>query len=566
MRVIVATAGIVAASRLGSGANATAQALAFASAGLYVSAQMCAEPEVREVCVCKHYTSAGYLCSRCKPDETGKATTWGVGCSLPCPTMCVHGCDFEGNCLTADGETERCPLNCETQDRDRQGPYRILGGKRGCLNTFGHCESCKEEYYGLRCGNPCPSNCGKSPEGYCDRAGMCYRCKVGYYGDQCENDCPDACPQCMMKAGLFEGQMLEAGQCTQQCSGNLWGKSCQNSCPVNCAFTNGPDKPSCDRAAGHCSACINDEWWGPNCDKQCPDGCASGKCNQQDGSCIGDCKTGVWGARCSTKCPLNSKEGTSCAKATGLPTACRETYFPQLNTKTDRGECAQCPADCRDGRCRPDGTCEACEDGFFGTHCHKECEATCQDTCDIETGKCNGCKSGYTGPYCRLSCHQNCLTCMQYSNPQSEAPGNLPEFCTDCPLDEPAILDPNSPFADKGPAQCVCIESASRATPADPCRCNKPDGSDADEREEKFVAKPKKKCLYPCKPGRTETYYNHQSLCLSRKWARSIFVADGFDKGSCDDGDLEISATSRRTGKTSTKCVAKGFVDYLIAD
>mmetsp|Transcript_21474 Transcript_21474/g.52186 ORF Transcript_21474/g.52186 Transcript_21474/m.52186 type:complete len:549 (+) Transcript_21474:100-1746(+) len=528
-------------------------------------ARICAETAVRDVCLCNGRSSDGYLCSGCKSGSDSLAKEWGYGCALPCPSVCTWGCDFEGNCLSQDGKTDLCPKNCKENVRDKGGIFGFGGSGDGCLNTFGQCEACESGWSGLRCETPCPTNCDQSPEGVCDRIGMCYRCKEGFYGEQCENDCPEACPKCMMKQGLYNGELLDAGQCTEACQGNLYGRTCTTPCPANCELVNGPENPNCDRGTGKCIQCAGDEWWGDQCDRKCPEGCASGMCAQADGQCFGDCKIGFWGSKCNQPCPPNTRTGVACSKEIGLPEDCEETYFPAVNTKTDLGHCNRCPLDCKDALCRPDGTCEACEDGFWGERCENECESTCGSTCDQATGKCHGCKQGYTGPYCRFACHKTCHSCAQYSNEAAELPGDLPEFCTDCPLDEPSILDPAASFDGKSPARCICIQDASRPAAEEPCVCNPPQGSDAEEREEKFVARPKKKCLYPCKPGRTETYDEYQSLCLTRTWTRAIFVANGFSQGSCAAGEYQLESRSRRNpSNVQNKCVKAGFVDYLV--
>lgn len=478
-------------------------------AGAYESAGVCAEPEVRDVCICNQYSSTkgGFLCSACKDNGDPNqpiVNRWGYGCAMACSDMCMYGCDFEGNCLDQDGKTELCPANCKRNSRDRSVFTRMMPSKgEACLNTFGHCEACQKQWSGLRCDKPCPANCGLSPEGYCDRAQMCYKCKRGFWGDQCDQDCPEACPTCQMRQGLTHGELVGAGECIQPCEGKgtngkgQWGKQCMQECPDNCMNKRLDIKgnwetikfgaPFCEKGKGHCYRCQDDKWWQDQCDQACPEGCKTNTCEQESGNCKcplvqkgeqvyqltkcdqgaggsanGACNKNFWGPQCGQDCPRNTdltKGG--CRQSDGRPEFCKAGYFPSVNDKTQRGTCETCPQTCTNAECNADGKCASCEESYWGPKCENRCNPGCTAACSQKEGDCLGCKGGFTGAKCDKKCHHRCVECLQYENQGSKTPGNTPMLCTKCPLNEPSMLDKSDPnYAGKKAAPCKCIADA----------------------------------------------------------------------------------------------------------
>lgn len=153
-----------------------------------------------------------YLCFAIVECSNG---TYGENCSNICSKGCNKQCDKDtGDCVCKNGRwgkvcNQTCPSFCD---------------KNTCDTNTGDCDSCKPEYYGMKCDNKCSVGCQDA----CEMTSGSCSCKPGYYLTNCSLKCSSAC--------LDSECHQEKGTCLA-CNNGTYGDLCDLKCLGDC---NGP--------------------------------------------------------------------------------------------------------------------------------------------------------------------------------------------------------------------------------------------------------------------------------------------------------------------------------------
>ena len=370
-------------------------------------------------------------------------------------TECLYHYDFQSNCTICSNHYDikyDC-TNCsnfydiEKDCKECIQNYNESTECTTCINNYNlndHCETCLNYYdintscqYCLPNFDP-ETNCTNCFQNY-DLSDLCHscinhfsletnctNCTLGFYGEQCDTKCSEGCNTNVSNCEK------EDGKC-EECLPLYYGEKCEKKSNVtNCT--------SVDRETGLCINCEETFYLKNNICEPCSSNCSKSLCKNDTGECFECENLDSWGVQCENTCSKFCEKVPEdqyiCIKEDGVCregciasghfsdkkcTECEDRFYPRAKGCTE-----SCSSNCKDDICdKEDGSCESCNDGFFGERCETKCNEKCKTSCKKENGKCNDCIDGYyrdeesTESGCS-QCPKDCFKCLDK------------EQCTEC--------------------------------------------------------------------------------------------------------------------------------------
>ena len=337
---------------------------------------------------CINYYDPNNECKTCmnyyNPDDDCKTCLNHYNPDDKCKT-CLNHYDIKSNCTKCEVNFDESN-SCKTCIKN----YNISNNCTTCNNYFDietKCQKCLTGYYGEQCDKLCPEGCNTTIENCDQNRGYCYECKDLYYGyPDCQHK--SQIPHCIK---VEEDIFFHREKCIKcETKYYLSDNECKE-CSVNCT-----DK-LCEDETGKCYSCSSLNVYGDFCEQICSPFCVDDfknetLCDRDKGTCNYGCKPGNFS---NDKCD-----------------GCYPGFYP-----IDKGCNLECSDNCENKmNCdEKDGSCPACNIGFWGKNCTQICSEQCKKReCSHEDGKCLECVDGFyknkTSGDC-LSCPENCIDC-----------------------------------------------------------------------------------------------------------------------------------------------------------
>ena len=337
---------------------------------------------------CLNYYDPDDDCKTClnyyDPNDDCKTCLYNYNPNDMCKT-CSNHYDINSNCTKCEKNYDESS-SCSKCIKN----YNISTNCNTCMNYFDietNCQKCLVGYYGANCDKPCPEGCNTTFENCQQYSGQCYKCKDLYFElPYCEYK--TKIPHCIL-VGVDDFHREKCLKC--ETTYYLSENECKE-CSLNCA-----DK-LCEDETGKCYLCSRLNAFGDLCEQNCSQFCVDDYknetiCDREKGTCNYGCK------------PIGNFSNDKCDQ-------CYPGFYPIA------GGCnLECSDNCENKlNCdEKDGSCPACNIGFWGKNCTQICSEQCKKKeCGHDDGKCLECVDGFyknkTSGDC-ASCPENCIDC-----------------------------------------------------------------------------------------------------------------------------------------------------------